>query len=168
MKKIVRLMEYFVNTACDLYCEDEKIYITLIKSDVFAAESVDCATAYEDLEIYYNLDTLNDEGAKLFRSYWIEKDPIVAEFANITLTLLHELGHLETTDEVRKTFSYKMRQLAWECIDLQYESRKDKEYQYFGMPDEAAATQWGINWLKDPENYQIAKEFERQFFKYFK
>lgn len=162
-RKAKHSMTEFLNTACDLYCDDEKVEIILKKSDAFAAESTDCATAYEELEIYYNLETLEDDGAKLFRDYWTQKEPMLKEFSNIVLTLLHELGHLETTDEIRKTFTYKMRQLAWECIDLQDYSKEEKECQYFAMPDETAATEWGINWLKKAENKKIAKEFEKKF-----
>ena len=167
-RRAYNLMKNFLNDVSDLYYfnedEFEKTEILLRKSDAFAAESVDCVADCDTLEIYYNLDTLTDEGSKLFRAYWTDKVPMLKGFADITLTLLHELGHLETSDELRKTFSYEMRQLAWSAIDMTCDNVKEKNIKYFGMPDETAATQWGIAWLSDAENRKYAKAFEKEFF----
>ena len=162
-RKAHRLMSDFLNYASDLFCGDEKIEILLKKGNCFCAESVDCVTDYEELEIEYNLDQIWDDGMTLFRNFWISKVPTLEDFANITLTLLHELGHLETSDEVRKTFSFQDRALTWEAINLLCDNDKEKNYQYFAMFDEAKATQWGIDWLADERNKKVTKEFEKKF-----
>lgn len=169
-RKAHKLMEDFLNLASDLYytyddCdEQDKTEITLVKSDCFSAESVSCVADCDTLEVYYNLDGLFDDGMKMFRSYWTNKVPMLKGFADITLTLLHELGHLETNDEIRKTFSSELRQLAWFAIDNKFNNVVDKNFQYFGMPDEATATKWGIAWLSDFEHRKLAKAFEQKFF----
>lgn len=166
-RRAYNIMRDFLNEISDLcffdgdeYCKTE---ILLRKSDEFAAESVECVADCDELEIYYNFDNLDDRGSKLFRSYWTKKVPMLKGFADITLTLLHELGHLETNDEIRQSFSFEMRKLAWFAIDSQFDNVDDKNYHYFAMPDEASATQWGIDWLSDPEHRKIAKAFEKRF-----
>lgn len=162
-RKAKKLMQDFVNCASDLFCDDEKTEIILVKSDYFSAESVDCVADCEELEIYYNFDQIWDDGAELFRNYWVKKESILNDFSNITLTLLHELGHLETNDQIRKSFTYEKRHLLYSSINFLYDNDEEKNYQYFAMPDETAATEWGINWLKKAENKKIAKEFEKKF-----
>ena len=162
-RKAHRLMKEFLNCACDLFCEDEKVEILLKKGSCFSAESVDCVADCEELEIEYNLEQVWDEGANLFRTFWTKKYPMLKEFSDITLALLHELGHLETSDEVRKTFTFKDRHIAWEAIDLLFDDDTEKNFQYFSMPDEASATKWGINWLADEAHKKIALTFEKQF-----
>ena len=162
-RKAYNLMKTFLNTASDLYCDDEKTEITLHKSDSFAAESVNCVADCDTLEVYYNYDNLHDEGSKVFRSYWTKREKMLKGFADITLSLLHELGHLETNDKVRKDFSYEMRQLTWSAIDFTYESIEEKNLKYFEMPDETAATEWAIKWLQNADNRKTAKAFEKRF-----
>lgn len=162
-RKAKKLMEDFVNYASDLFCDDEKTEIILRKGYCFSAESVDCVADCEELSIEYNLEQIWDNGMALFRKFWEERAPILQEFSNITLTLLHELGHLETSDEIRKTFSYKDRHILQEAIDFLYDTEAEKNYYYFKMPDEASATQWGINWLTDTENQKVTKIFEKNF-----
>ena len=189
-RRAYNLMKNFLNNACTLehtymyrtllnphdkptewrfsdYIEDfESITINLHKGDYFCAESVDTVEDAEEgvLNIYYNFNELNDEGAKLFRSHWTVKNPMLKGFANITLVLLHELGHLETTDEIRSTFSYFDREMTLIKLNQQYQDYTSLNNAYFDMPDESAATNWGIKWLSNPENRKIAKAFEKKFF----
>lgn len=121
-----------------------------------------CAVCSEK-RIEYSFDGLADEGMAIFRKYWAEKAPVFNEFSNATLSLLHELGHVETNARVRRNFTWKMRQLAWAAIDMQYETNEEKNNHYFEMPDEKAATEWAIEWLADANHKHIAKLFETQF-----
>ena len=172
-RKAYNLMKAFLNAASDLVytCggeEPDKIEIIPRKSDCFSAENVDTVDNSETLEIYYNFDGLFDESMKLFRDYWTQKVPMLAEFADITLTLLHELGHLETTDKIRAEFPNEMRELFWFAIDSNGGDNDEKNRRYFEMPDERAATEWGIEWLKDAEHQRFAKNFEKNFYSCFK
>ena len=172
-RKAYNLMKAFLNAASDLVytCggeEPDKIEIIPRKSDCFSAENVDSVDNCDTLEIYYNFDGLFDESMKLFRDYWTQKVPMLAEFADITLTLLHELGHLETTDKIRSEFSNEWRNIFWFAIDVTCEDDTEKNRRYFEMPDERAATEWGIEWLKNAEHQRLAKNFEKNFYSCFK
>ena len=88
---------------------------------------------------------------------------MLKEFEDITISLLHELGHLETNDEIRKEFPMWLRELAEIGLNGKYDSDKEKNYVYFTLPDEKAATEWAIDWLT--KNAAVAKEFEKEFLK---
>lgn len=94
----------------------------------------------------------NDEQDKLFRKDFIERFPSGRGFANITISILHELGHWATQDQV-----------DWEAY---YEEIKPLHgLDYFHCHGEMVATNWAIEWLKDPEHRKIAKQFECNIFK---
>ena len=171
-KKVKRLMKEFVNEISPIYylTEDdtyEKTKILVKQDSYFSAESIDSTLEWEELTITYNFDELWDESAKLFRAYWSKRYPLTKGFADITISLLHELSHLIVNDEIRKTFSYEDRALAMSAIDIQAQNYEEKCNLYFGMPDEKAATEWGLNWLAIHENAKKAKAFEKEFFKCF-
>lgn len=66
-----------------------------------------------------------------------------------------------TADAV-KEYSNEQREKDIAAIE---ESEEWEEY-YF-LPDERAATEWAIEWLKNSENRKIAKKFEKEFFECF-
>lgn len=168
-RKVCNVMKQFLNEICDLtytYDKSDLITIQLRKGRQFCAEGIDTVDDAIDgvLHIYYNLDQLSHETAKIFRSYWTKKSSMLKGFSDITLSLLHELGHFETSDEVRKTFNFFDRELAMMAIHNKYHDLKSVNYAYFTLPDETAATEWAINWLSDAENRKKAKAFEKKFF----
>lgn len=110
--------------------------------------------------ITYNLDQLSSQGQKQFRQDFVNRCPLAKGFANITLTLLHELGHLETETEEMEEFD---RELAIAMIEM-FVPREERNFMYFKMPDETKATDWAIQWLQNAENRKIAKAFEKKFF----
>ena len=86
------------------------------------------------------------------------RSPIVKEVSHYTLSLLHELGHLETYKNLPSDYH---RSEAEAQIYQYKESYKIKNLRYFSLPDEYAATDWAINWLKNPKNRKKAKRFEK-------
>ena len=121
----------------------------------------DCDTPF--FFISYGLDELfYSSGTKDFRKDFVERSPKSRGFANITISLLHELGHLETDwydfgDYDRDTEVARVTSLPISQINREY----------FKLPDEAAATDWAIDWLSKKENRIAAKNFERKFFSCF-
>lgn len=93
----------------------------------------------------------NDREDKLFRADFIERCPCARGFANITITLLHEVGHWMTRFDV-----------DWE----QYYNEREGVYgiDYFHLDAEMKATDWAIAWLSNPYNRKYAKAFERAYF----
>ena len=177
-RKVRKVMKQFLNETCDLtytYLADEPdtiaiksdtITIELSKGRQFCAEGIDTVNDAVNgvLNIYYNLDQLSHKVTKIFRSYWTEKNPMLKGFSDVTLALLHELGHFETADEIRETFTFADRTLAMTAIRNNCHDLKSANYTYYKMPDETAATEWAINWLSNAENRKKAKAFEKKFF----
>lgn len=142
--------------------------VEVIRTPILRKGSCFCAVSVEDVdltyEIRYNLEELKCGGSKQFRKHFVAHCPKAQGFANITLTLLHELGHHANAETNYGDYD---RQTELEFI----ETVVPKEYvnfMYFLLPDEVAATQWAIEWLENAENRKLAKAFEKEFFKYYK
>jgi hypothetical protein len=120
-----------------------------------------CAINAEDerepvFEIGYNFDQLND--MVLARKSFTDKSPMTKGFANITLALLHELGHFSSQQAFE---GYDRNE---EVAFLKMLPAEFAREMYFLLPDELSATNWAIGWLSHPENRKIAKRFEKKFF----
>lgn len=164
-RRVASLMKAFLNDASDLLTADgEVVEIMLHKDDSFQADIVENQSEYDELDIYYNFDELFAESSKIFRAYWVERCPMLKGFSDITISLLHELGHLETNEEIRPDFPVAMRELALMGITERFDNDIDRNRFYFALPDEKAATEWAIKWLSDAENRKKAKKFEKKFF----
>lgn len=177
--RINYVMKSFIKDACDLTYVDannqeRKKAISLTKCAEFFALTPSYEYPVEKfplVEIGYNLGQLECETLKLFRKHWSKKYPFVKGFANVTLAILHELGHWETHDEVRKYYSWDDRVEAMEKIgkkvSLKEMTLAEANDKYFDFFDEACATEWAMMWLSDPNNRKIAKRFEKKFFALF-
>lgn len=172
-RKVHKVMQEFLNTASDLvyYDEDDEVFykafIRLHKGDCFQADVADEIENDEVQDIYYNFPELFAKSSKIYRKFWIEKYPMLKGFSDITISLLHELGHLETNDKIRHSFSIDQREAAIEDLDNRSLSYKALNHLYFVLPDEKAATEWAFKWLAKKKNRKIAKKFEKEFFKCF-
>ena len=93
----------------------------------------------------------NDSQDKLFRKDFISRYKGGRGFANVTLSILHEIGHWFTRFEI-DWIEYFILQDQVSGID------------YFALEAEQKATNWAINWLSDPEHRKIAKAFEINYF----
>ena len=186
-RKVMWVMRDFLNNASDLTCEqwylpskDKMIELGLDLGDLFAGfghmekeivkktcvltkENGFRAYHYWDdcdrttFHIGYNLEELYCKGSKQFRQDITRRSSITKGFANVTLALLHELGHLST--ERDEDFD---RESAMALIKLL--PKEERNFAYFKMPDEKAATDWAIEWLQNAENRKLAKAFEKKFF----
>ena len=114
------------------------------------------------IEIFYDFEEYKED--EIFRKFIISLDSSMQEFANITLSLLHEMGH---NVHRNKTFSYDRIEMM-EKTKKEAKSEEDLHFSYFRLPDELAATKWAINWLKKKENRLLAKQFEKDFFEAFR
>lgn len=107
--------------------------------------------------IGYNLNKLNDDNRDV-RKTFTSRSPICHGFANITLILLHELGHFSSQQEFE---DYDREEEIDFIRSIPYEFAK---HMYFLLPDEMSATDWAVEWLQDAEHRRIAKRFEKKFF----
>lgn len=121
----------------------------------------------EDLnyfEIGYNIEQLFSKGNSQFRQHFTNICPMAKGFADITITLLHELGHFSVKEKSLGSYD-RMAEIQF----LRKVMPKELiNYAYFMLPDEMAATLWAVEWLKNAENRKLAKAFEKKFFACFK
>jgi hypothetical protein len=103
------------------------------------------------LYVPYNI-MQNDDNDKLFRLDFIARCPLARGFANVTISILHEIGHHFNRESYITTDSE------------QYDASEG--YWHFMLPCEMDATDWAIEWLQDSEHRKIAKQFEKDFFGY--
>lgn len=143
--------------------------VTMKKSDRFSYFIRD-DDADSDVVITYNFDELFSKGSKEFRQDFTRRCPAGRGFSDITITLLHELGHAATNfDEDLLKFD---RFTALETLRNSWNATHEKNerginFEYFKLPDETAATNWAIKWLQDADHRRLAKAFEKKFFSCF-
>lgn len=106
----------------------------------------------------YNLiSELKDINTKIFRRDFVSRYSGARGFANITLVLAHEMGHIKTADIYY--FDEAMRD-----ADSQMREAVETQEDYMRIPSEYGATEWAIGWLQDAKNRALAKRFEKEFF----
>lgn len=164
-----RLMTEFLSDASDLTDEVEVDERAFERKRPVTLEKGYCGfRAYvygPDVRIEYDFKSManNDEGQREFRRNITMRDASLRGFSDVTLSLLHELGHFETEDDVPfgyDRFKAQKQYRKWCGDDI-----VKINMMYFSLPDEWLATQWAIDWLSDEENRKRAKQFERDFFK---
>jgi hypothetical protein len=118
---------------------------------------------HPEFSFYYNLEELYSKGHKQFAQDFFSRCPAGRGFASITITILHELGHMNT----QQKFEGYNRMEAIENLEKNFPN-ETINFEYFKLPDEKAATDWAIEWLSHPENRKKAKAFEKRFFECFR
>ena len=116
-----------------------------------------------EFHFFYNLDELYSRGHKQFAQDFFARCPMSRGFASITITILHEIGHMNAQQD----FEGYNRIEAIRELKNNF-PRETINFEYFKLPDEKAATDWAIEWLSHPENRRKAKEFEKKFFACFR
>ena len=166
-RKCSKLMKDFLTAASDLVDEIELDDDVLeVKRFVSVRKGHSGFLAYvgaREVKIEYDFSKMFDIGSREFRRNIVMRDESMKGFSNVTLSLLHELGHFETEDSVPDgydRFKAKKQYMKWCGNDI-----VRINMMYFSLPDEWLATQWAIDWLSDEENRKRAKQFERDFFK---
>ena len=129
------------------FVADDHVFIT--RSDDWSSNMCD---RHPRITIPYD-PTKRDEGDRLFRIDFVKRCPLARGFADVTLSILHEIGHHFHRDEFIFMTDVK-----------EYEEAEGADH--FKFPCEVVATDWAIAWLQNPQNRRIAKAFERDFFGY--
>lgn len=161
-RRCINLMRKFLADSHNLTYHNVKRSIILRKDPCggFSTNLTDENTPF--IQIFYDLEEHEED--EIFRNFVISLDSSMQEFANITLSLLHEMGH---NIHRNKTFSYDRNKML-EKNRNEAKSEEELQFNYFRLPDELAATKWAINWLKKSENRLLAKKFEKDFFEAFR
>lgn len=104
-------------------------------------------------------DYKHDFGGKCFRKDFIERCPNAKGFSDVTISLLHEVGHTMTKSQLPDDYDREK-----ECEKVEKVKGKTAHaFAYFRMLDEMLATDWAIEWLQHKKNRKIAKQFEKKF-----
>lgn len=111
--------------------------------------------------IWINIEEEWSKGHYQFTKDITERCSLTKGFASITLTLLHELGHLSSQQDFDGYDRFE------ELEKIGKLPKWERNPAYFKLPDEKSATDWAIGWLQNPNNRKIAKAFEKEFFKCF-
>ena len=162
-KICLRLMREFVQDACDLLDEDGNPVPVEVKKGPLS-----CTFPYDAMSkvlilVDYDQHKKDKIAFREFNRNVKMRSEAAKGFSDLTLTLLHELGHNETIDDLPQDYdrekAYKM------LLKCAKDDRRVMNLMYFSLPDEYAATEWAIDWLSDEDNRKRAKKFEKDFFK---
>ena len=107
---------------------------SVIFSDKFAVDLVNEIITYALL-----VDSRNDK----FYENFVSRFPCVKNFNLLLLSVLHEIGHLETQDEMEN--------------DTEIRNTELDEETYFNLFNEKIATDYAGFWVQD--NFEIAKKY---------
>lgn len=120
-------------------------------------------SAYEEnIIMHYDGFTFNSLGDKMFRADFVRRCPMAKNYADVTLTILHEIGHNATKIAFLK--GYKRYAKAQKNLQKSLLTPEERNRRYFRLKGERIATDWAINWLQSTEHQAIAKKFENKFF----
>lgn len=168
-RKCSQLMKEFLSDASDLNTNldfgDDVIGIKRYVSLQKGRYGFRAYVGAHEIKIEYDFNSManNNVGQSEFRRNITMRDASLRGFSDVTLSLLHELGHFETEDDIPDgydRFKAKKQYQKW-CGD----DPRLLNLMYFSLPDEWLATQWAIDWLSDEKNRKRAKRFECDFFK---
>lgn len=169
MKNVKCIHPIKVNRIIKSFLEDVIILPIDIEIDYDNDSSVNYAVCGdirdEDDEIivyvpnWKKADYNNDFGGKCFRKDFVKRCPLANGFSDVTISLLHEVGHTMTKDKLPKNYN---REKEYSRVNL-IQDKTAHAYAYFKMLDETLATDWAIEWLNDAENRKTAKAFEKKF-----
>lgn len=105
-------------------------------------------------EFYANMDLqkvvypllIGDKSSKAFYDNFVGRFPCAKNYSVFLLSILHEIGHLETESEM---------------VDDTNERNDEIGLEYFDLWNEKIATDFAGFWLQD--NEKIAKQFDENF-----
>jgi len=155
--KMNKIIEKFVNDALSAVV-DEHISITS-KFNEFSVDIDEYKICVPKWKKYnFNEKSLID---KQFEQYFHSLSDYAKGFTLVTLSLLHEMGHIVTDDELPLNYD---RIAEYGRIYSKAKSEEELNRLYFRMHDEKMATWWAVLWLSVKENRNLAREFEDEFY----
>ena len=114
-------------------------FIANINEEYIAVESDTFEVNFNDYEINYAVENEVDD----FYNNFVERFPLASNFAPFVLSLLHEVGHLETEDDI--------------IDDTEERNAITNTADYFNLYNEAIATDWAGFFIED--NFELVAEF---------
>lgn len=165
--KANKVIAEFVNTVASI-----PNHYFVIKSEKSAGMNFFVETIDEEVEevaiivpSWKYADYKNDVGGKKFRKDFESRCSSARGFADVTISILHEIGHRMSEDKLPT--NYSRGKIYFDTV-AQATTQDEMFKLYFAMPDEKLATDWAIEWLQDANNRKLAKAFEKKFWACFK
>lgn len=140
--------------------------IFLIIRDIVGMKNVavafgsDFSTYYEQRQVIYSLikaditDKEFNTCAKKNFNYYPKND-----FESFAISLLHELGHIETMkkfDKATLKFDAIRKAIIQTAIDTNLDRKRVVAKTYYSLPTEYKATEWAVNWInRHPNKYKM-------------
>ena len=163
-KKANEIIHDFVNSAVNVPCEYHIRSNRAKAINYFVFGTIEDGDVFIFVPNWKKANFNNDLGGKCFRADFVKRYPSARGFSDVTLSLLHEVGHTMTHVFVPPMKEeIKAYNKAVETIDDMQEVNR----LYFALTNERMATDWAIDWLKVAENRKMAKKFEKKFAKCF-
>lgn len=96
-----------------------------------------------------------ENGGEAFYNNFVKRFPQAENLGLFTLSLLHELGHLETEDEIIED-------------EREFDKNISNE-EYFNLPNETIATNWAGEWIEShlKEAESLDRKLEKIIFKFY-
>lgn len=161
-RKVLNAMKWFLREVAKSSGNDRKI--SMHEGDGFAALIPYNPEKYKDVfNFLYNIDYLiasgsdYKNGSGYVSAHMTHRDSSTRGFSQITRILLHEFGHHMTHADVMRLYG------GISEMNKFYKGAQGNQARYVRVPAEWVATQWGIEWLQDPDHRKIAKRFEKRF-----
>lgn len=114
--------------------------------DYHASIGLDFVCHLSECLIEYAIFTSKENNDSFYNNF-IERFPKAKNFSVFTLSILHEIGHLETED------------IMINDVDLRNKTLTNE--QYFNLFNEKIATDWAGDWIND--NFKEAKKINNTF-----
>ena len=108
-----------------------------------------------DIPMNLLFEKINENDYEFRRDFVARYNPAQG-FANVTLAILHEIGHFKTQYDGHAQITF------WRNRNKVFNNQK----KYMLQENERRATDWAIQWLYDPEHRRLAKQFEKEYFGY--
>lgn len=98
-----------------------------------------------DAEIIFVPQKLNDREDEVWSNFL--KEEFKVDYDRYVMSLLHEIGHVETYTEDLNT----ERELIYFLLQMKYEEDNFKDFnnEYFKIPMEYIATEWAIDYYRN-------------------
>jgi len=127
-----------------------------------------------DCLITINFEETGEEGATAVYYDAIQRCPELRGFSRLTFAILHEVGHFMTgleeeacveIPEMTEEEKIELMGKAFSQAHNWKEFERIIQAEYVSQPAEKLATDWALDFLRNPENRKKTKAFEREFFK---
>lgn len=96
-----------------------------------------------------NYTLLEEPEEKYFLNHVFSLAPDLAGYDGFLISFLHELGHHYTLDELSEDEVDESLSAKYRISDEYTDGRVDLQEEYYNLPDEAAATNWAIEYIRN-------------------